>query len=195
MLHFFFLYYIIKVIASSDQCGIQNFDPDTVQFAVNGENSDVKAPWIAAIGLKRNEADGEIDFYVECSGVILTPRIIITTNHCFTRGKKPEYVRAGVTRIDQANPQDRRIREHRTHPDHNNMDWHYDLALVFLTEKLNFNGRVSALCLSSEPSPHPGVGVLVQGWREDLHGDSGMKVTQTIVNIRSKARLHFILRS
>ena len=190
MLHFFFLYYIIKVIASSDQCGIQNFDPDTVQFAVNGENSDVKAPWIAAIGLKRNETDGEINFYVECSGVILTPRIIITANHCFSGGIMPEYVRAGVTRIDQANPQDRRIREHRTHPDHNNKDWYYDLALVFLTEELNFNGRVSSLCLPSEPSPHPGdgVGVLVQGWGEDFLGNSGKKVTETKVDIRSKVR-------
>ena len=196
MLHFFVLYYIIKVIASSDQCGIQNFDPGTVQFAVNGEgNSDVNAPWIAAIGIKSNGPDGEITFAVECSGVILTPRIIITANHCFSGGINPEFVRAGVTRIDQANPQDRRIREHITHPDHNNKDWYYDLALVFLTEELNFNGRVSALCLPSEPSSHPGdnFGVLVQGWGEDLLEDSGKKVTQTKVNIRSKARHPFIL--
>ena len=188
MLHFFLLYYIIKVIASSDQCGIQNFDPGTVQFAVNGDNSDVNAPWIAAIGIKINGTDGEITFAVECSGVILTPRVIITANHCFD--VKLEYVRAGVTRIDQANPQDRGIRYHITHPDHNNKDWYYDLALVFLTEELNFNRRVSALCLPSEPSPHPGdgVGVIVQGWGEDFLGNSGKKVTETKVDIRSKVR-------
>ena len=123
----------------------------------------------------------------------MTPSVVITANHCFE--VKLEYVRAGVTRIDQANPQDRRIREHRTHPDHNNKDWYYDLALVFLMEELNFNRRVSALCLPSEPSPHPGdgVGVLVQGWGEDFLGDSGIKVTQTKVNIRSKASHPFIL--
>ena len=54
-------------------------------------------------------------------------------------------------------------------------------------------------CRRSEPSSHPGdgVGVLVQGWGEDFLGDSGMKVTETKVNIRSKAshrfNKHFIL--
>ena len=138
--------YIIQVIAASDQCGIRNFDPGTVQFAVDGEgNSDVKAPWIAAIGIIRNGTDGETKFAVTCSGVILTPRVIISANHCFSGGITPEYVRAGVTRIDQANPQDRRIREHRTHPDHKNKDWYFDLALVFMTEELNCNGTEECL--------------------------------------------------
>ena len=198
MLLYFLLCYLIKAIATSDQCGIQNFDPGNIQFANNGEgNSEVNAPWIAALGIKRRGTDGEIKFAVECSGVILTPSVVITANHCFSGGITPEYVRAGVTRIDQANPQDRRIREHRTHPDHNNKDWYYDLALVFLTEELNFNRRVSSLCLPSEPSPHPGdgVGVLVQGWGEDFLGVSGMKVTQTKVNIRSKVGHPFISRN
>ena len=188
MIHLFLSSYLIQAITTSDQCGVQNFDPGTLQFAVNGDDTDVRAPWIAALGMIRNGTDGEINFLVTCSGVILTPGVVITANHCFSDGITPEYIRAGVTRIDQANPQDRRIREHRTHPDHNNKDWYYDLALVFVTEELNFNGRVSALCLPSEPSTHPGdgVGVLVQGWGEDLLGDSGKKVTQTKVNIRSK---------
>ena len=194
MFHFLFLCYIIQVITASDQCGIRNFDPGAVQFAINNGkgNSDMKAPWIVAIGKFGNRTDGETKFLVSCSGVILTPRVIITANHCIFF--KPEYIRAGVTRIDQAKPQDRRIREHRTHPDHNNKDWYFDLALIFVTEELNFNARVSALCLPSESSSHPGdgVGVLVQGWGEDFLGDSGMKVTETKVNIRSKARHRFI---
>ena len=194
LFHFLVLCYIIQVIAASDQCGIRNFDPGTVQFAINDGkgNKDVKAPWIVAIGKFGKGTVGETKFFAVCSGVILTPRVIITANHCIF--KKPEYVRAGVTRIDQANPQDRKIREHRTHPDHNNKDWYFDLALVFVTEELNFNARVSALCLPSESSSHPGdgMGVLVQGWGEDLLGDSGLKVTQSKVNIRSKARHSFI---
>ena len=170
------LCYLIQVSTSSDQCGIQNFDPSTLQFAVNSEG-DAKAPWIAALGIKRNGTDGFIKFIVTCSGVILTPRVIITANHCFYSDINPEYIRVGVTRIDQANPQDRRIREHRTHPDHNNKDWYFDLALVFVTEELNFNGRVSPLCLPREPYSHPGegVGVLVQGWGENLLGDGGVQ--------------------
>ena len=103
MFHFLVLCYIIQVIAASDQCGIRNFDPGAVQFANNGEgNSDVKAPWIVALGIKRKGTDGETKFAVSCSGVILTPGIVVTANHCFSDGIAPEYIRAGVTRIDQA---------------------------------------------------------------------------------------------
>ena len=111
MIHLFLSCYIIQVNATSDQCGVQNFDPGTLQFAVNGDNSEVRAPWIAALGIKRNGKDGEIKFLVTCSGVILTPGIVVTANHCFFDGIMPEYIRAGVTRIDQANPQDRRRTE------------------------------------------------------------------------------------
>ena len=196
MFHFIFLCYIIQVIAASDECGIQDFDPGIAQFAINDGkgNSDVKAPWIVAIGKFGKGTDGETKFFADCSGVILTPKIIISVNHCFPDGRTPEYIRAGVTRIDQANPQDRRIREHKTHPDHNNKDWYYDLALVFLTERLNFDARVSALCLQSEPSDPPGknVGLTVQGWGEDFLGDAGMKVTEAKVSTRSKAGHPFI---
>ena len=47
---------------------------------------------------------------------------------------------------------------------------------------------MSPLCLPREPYSHPGegVGVLVQGWGENLLGDGGVQVTEVTVNIRSK---------
>ena len=99
----FLLCYLLDKLAHpviNHQCGVQNFDPSTLQFAVNSEG-EAKAPWIAALGIKRNGTDGFITFIVTCPGVILTPRVIITANHCFYySGLNPEYIRAGVTRID-----------------------------------------------------------------------------------------------
>ena len=92
----FLLCYLRQFSTSSDQCGVQNFDPSTLQFAVNSEG-EAKAPWIAALGIKRNGTDGFIKFIVTCSGVILTPRVIITANHCFYySGLNPEYIRSGL---------------------------------------------------------------------------------------------------
>ena len=193
MIHLIWLCFLIQDIVTSDECGITNFDPSSFQFAINGDNSDVKAPWMAALGIMRNDTEGDLKFAVTCSGVILTPNVIITAAHCFFDGLNPEYIRAGVTRIDQANPQDRKIREYKSHPDRNNKDWYYDLALVFVTEPLNFNGKVSSLCLPKKPYPHPGdgLGVLVQGWGGDQFGENGMELTQVKVNVRSKGECDY----
>ena len=186
MIDFFLLSCVIQAIATSDQCGIPKFDPGTFAIAAVDSDSDVKAPWIAALGMKRKRTDGFMTFAVICSGVIISPRVVLTANHCLA--KRPESIRAGVTRIDQANPQDRKIKGYITHPDHNNKDWYYDLALVLVTEEFNFNSKVTPLCLPNEPEIHPGdgVGILVQGWGEDWKGQGGREVTQVKVNIRSK---------
>ena len=160
MIRLFWLCFLIQDFVTSDECGISSYDPGSLQFAINGAESDINGPWMAALGIIRNDTEGELKFAVTCSGVILTPKVIATAAHCFSGRLKPEHIRAGVTRIDQANPQDRKIREYKSHPDRNNKDWYYDLALVFVTEALNFNGRVSSLCLPMEPYLHPGD----QGW-------------------------------
>ena len=103
MIHLFLSCYLIQVITTSDQCGSPRI-PGTLQFAIKGDNSEVRAPWIAALGIRVTGADEELKFLVTCSGVILTPGIVVTANHCLNGQNTlgPEYIRAGVTRIDQA---------------------------------------------------------------------------------------------
>ena len=190
MIQLFCLCCLTHIIATSDECGVKNLDPGSLQFAVSTDGGDVTAPWIAAIGAMREETNGYETFVVTCSGAILTTRMIITAAHCFAQGVAiyPEYVRVGVTRIDQKRSQDRRIQEVNTHPDHNNRDWYLDIALAFLTQELSFNDRVSPLCLPEGPYTHPGdgVSVLVQGWGEDVNGNVGMEVSEARVSVRSK---------
>ena len=61
------------------------------------------------------------------------------------------------------------------------------MAVLVLETELNFNGRVSPLCLPERPYTHPGEGVtiLVQGWGEDIDGRSGREVSQASVSVRS----------
>ena len=61
-----------------DQCGqvvkpsYQNY------FAINGDGARIVAPWIVALGVKKDEDnDGFDEFKVECTGAILTNDIVI----------------------------------------------------------------------------------------------------------------------
>ena len=180
---------IIVVNSDFEECGVKHVGSSGL-FAISGDGTDVNAPWLAAVGAMRNSSEGYEKFVVSCSGTILTRRIILTAAHCFGRGVPiyPEYVRAGVTRIDQKRSQDRKIQEVNIHPDHNNKDWYFDLALLFLEEVLIFTGRISPLCLPEKPFKHPGVGrtVSVQGWGEDINGVIGMQVSEATVTVRSQ---------
>ena len=188
MISLFLLCSLLVVSSALEECGIKNFGSSGL-FAIGRDGTDVQAPWLAAVGALRNSSEGYEKFIVTCSGTILTRRMILTAAHCFGRGVPiyPEYVRAGVTRIDQKRSQDRKIQEVRIHPDHNNKDWYFDLALLFLEEKLIFTGRISPLCLPEKPFKHPGVGrtVSVQGWGENSNGDIGREVSEATVTVRS----------
>ena len=183
MVRLVFLCCFLKIVNATEECGVILSGQE---FANSGDDRAVKAPWIAAIGKLRDTSDGYREFDVYCSGTILTRKFIITAAHC--EFKKPEYVRTGVTRIDQAYSQDRRIEDIKIHPDHNKNDWYFDLALIKLQEDLVFNGKVSALCLPVRPYNYPvdGIAMIVQGWGEDINGDAGREVTEARISVRSK---------
>ena len=191
-IYIFCLIFFLYFVTSSDlkQCG-RNVDSSSL-FAVSAginDSSEIRAPWLAAIGVIRNDSDGFETFVLTCSGTILTRKIIISAAHCFAEGVPiiPEVVRAGVTRTDQANHQDRKIHQFLIHPDHNSKDWYFDLVLVSLQDELIFNGKVTSLCLPDQPYTHPGDGVtiLVQGWGEDVNGIIGKQVSEATVSVRS----------
>ena len=185
---------MLNFVSTSDltQCGRANVASSTLLFAISdgvSDSSEIIAPWLAAVGAIRNDSDGFETFVLACSGTILTRKMILSAAHCFDDGVPiyPEIVRTGVTRTDQANPQDRRISQVLIHPARNNKDWYYDLALVIVTSDLLFNGKVASLCLPDEPSRHPGDGVtiLVQGWGEDVNGVVGKQISEATVSVRS----------
>ena len=192
MLKIVFLGWLFELVVNSntEECGRVNLVLGSNRFAINNDDSvDATAPWIAAIGAFRNTTDGLEKFVVTCSGTILSRKLVITAAHCLDNGVLilPEFVRVGVTRIDQTRAQDRRIKETRIQPDRNNNDWYFDVAVLILENELTFNERVSSLCLPERPYTHPGEGVtiLVQGWGEDINGRSGSQVSETSVSVRS----------
>ena len=177
-------------VRPAQECGKASLNSGPNQFAIDSDVSvDVTASWVAVIGDFRNSSEGFKKFVVGCSGVILSNNMVMSAAHCFDNGVviHPEFVRVGVTRIDQTRAQDRRIKEVRIHPDRNPPAWYFDLALIILEEKLIFNGRVASLCLPESPFTHPGDGVtlLVQGWGEDINGIAGQQISEATVSSRS----------
>ena len=191
MFKLLFLCYLFELAASElEDCGKANLELGSSQFAITGDDSEEpNAPWIAAIGaFRKSEDELEEKFVVTCSGSILSRTLVVTAAHCLEDGVAiiPEFVRVGVTRIDQTRAQDRRIKEVMNHPDWNN-NYYYDMALLVLEKELTFSGRVSSLCLPERAYTHPGDGmsILVQGWGEDINGRSGSQVTDVTVTVRS----------
>ena len=126
---------LFELVASElEDCGRVNLELGSNLFAISSDDSEeATAPWIAAIGAFRESSDGlEEKFVVTCSGTILSRNLVITAAHCLDDGVviHPEFVRVGVTRIDQTRSQDRRIKEVMNHPDGSNKDWYYDVALL-----------------------------------------------------------------
>ena len=191
MFKLLFLCYLFELTVSEmEDCGRANLELGSTLFAITGDDSEeVKAPWIAAVGAFRYSEDGnEEKFVVTCSGTILSRTHVITAAHCFDDGVPilPEFVRVGVTRIDQTKAMDRRIKEVMNHPDWNN-NYYFDVALLVLEKELTFSKRVYSLCLPETPYTHPGDGVtiLVHGWGEDINGRTGSQVSEAIVSVRS----------
>ena len=157
--------FILFVNSNIEECGRVNLELGSNLFAINNDDSvDATAPWIAAIGTFRKSTYGlEEKFVVTCSGTILSRKLVITAAHCLDNGSVivPEFVRVGVTRIDQTRAQDRIIKEVRNHPDRNNQDWYFDVAVLILEKELTFNERVSSLCLPERTYSHPGEGVTI----------------------------------
>ena len=88
-----------------DECGKVNLDP--TQFAIDGNGFKLFAPWIVALGVKKDEdKDGFVELKVVCSGSILTRNIVISASHCFDQDSAGYFynvsdliVRAGVGQV------------------------------------------------------------------------------------------------
>ena len=126
----------------------------------------------------------------------------MTAAHCFTeigRVKEkdfPNAVRVGANEIDLRYSEDRKIKKYTRHPKYEFPKFYFDVAIVFLEEELIFSSRISPICLPQATMTHPGqVPISVQGWGKDEEGNSGKRVSQANVGIRSKAECDYKFRN
>ena len=153
-----------------------------------GSPQEIKAPWLAAIGISRPYED----FTMLCSGSILTKKLIVTAAHCFFAPKTPTDVRAGDNDVDSRYAKERKILDKKIHPDYDRgskiKTYYFDIAIITVDEDFEYSSRISPICLPVRSSLHPGdgIGISVQGW-----GAKGKEVSENSVTIQSKGSLPF----
>ena len=118
--------------------------------------------------------------------------------HCFDQDSvgrnykvRDLIARAGITRIDSDRHLEIQIAKYVRHPKHKSPKIYYDLALVKLAQKINFNQRIQSICLPTEPVGDDDL-VTVQGWGQSSEGYKG-ELTEINVAARSVHNLNIII--
>ena len=169
-----------------EECTRDYSETEGAHFAFTGTDEEIKAPWLAAIGIiSPNE-----QFTVICSGSILTRRFILSAAHCFiVEAYKPSHLRVGANNIDSRYAKQREIFDVNLHPDYNSdtKTFYFDIAIVSVKEEIQYSSRISPICLPDSSSLHPGsgLGISVQGWGKTERGWK-KDVSQVTVIVRSK---------
>jgi len=173
---------LIIVKTSTESCGKQfSNDPRHTQGGRNAFD-----PWVVSLG--RHEED---DYKHECTGAILTKRIVITAGHCL-ENRNDLVVRAGRNNPRHIRSIERKIKAHIYHPKYDQRTFYYDVALVFLDRDLDFSIFVGSICLPdssfSSIKSFVGDGLVVQGWSSL---QAGLELSEIDVIIKSQDECNF----
>ena len=177
-----------QTLITNEECTREYTDTGSGHFAISGNNQEIKAPWLAALGISRRNKE----FLILCSGTILTKKVILTAAHCFFRSKRyfPTNVKVGANNIESIFAEERKIEDKKIHPDYDNatLAYYFDIALVIVDKEFKFCSRISPICLPDASYLHPGEGrgISVQGWGVTENGRRRKEVSQITVIIRAK---------
>ena len=186
--NFFVAVIILKSFVACDFDDCSRDYSDGGHFALSGADEDIKAPWLAAIGIGQEN----YEFRKLCSGSILTRKFILSAAHCFISQDKryqPTHVRAGANNIESYFTEQRKILDIKKHPDYDSTtkEYYFDIAIIKIDREFKFNSKISPICLPASNSLYPGngLGIAVQGWGVSDKG-KGKEVSEVSVIIRSR---------
>lgn len=137
----------------------------TVSYAqdpniIGGQNTIIdNHPWQVSL---RTITQGHI-----CGGSIVDDDWILTAAHCVLNANPANLtIAAGITeRTDNTTGQYRQVVEIIIHPNYNPNTLNNDLALLRLSQPLNFDARVKPIALTSNSAlTNPGISALLTGW-------------------------------
>ena len=185
-----FILLVSFVTSEIDDCSRDySDDGGNGHFAISGADEDIKAPWLAAVGIGRENNE----FFSLCSGTIITKKFILTAAHCWKHPiYKSTHVRAGANDINYFFIEQKEILNVKKHPDYDDSGseiYYFDIAIIELVEEFKFTSRIYPICLPEFSSRHPGndIGITVQGWGESDEGKGkGKEVSQVSVSVRSR---------
>ncbi|XP_026559466.1 ovochymase-1-like [Pseudonaja textilis] len=152
-----------------DNCGLASNQPRFLFSRIVGGEEAVPYswPWQASLQI--------LDEYI-CGGAVLTRTWIVTAAHCLKKeGKYQDLWRVVVATHDikeqDQSSQKRLVKQYIAHPDFNTSTLDSDIALVELTEPLEFNHYVHPVCLPEQDEKiEPSRICVITGWGNQYEG-------------------------
>lgn len=157
-------------------CGTR---PYKLNRIVGGQNADMgEWPWQVSLHFKT--------YGHACGASILTNGWLLSAAHCFVSSSQENLIAANW--ISYSGMQDqykydgvqrRSIQQIIPHPDYNQMTFDYDIALLELSEPLEFANTIQPICLPSSSHVFPaGMSCWVTGWGAMREGAGAARLLQ-----------------
>lgn len=158
------------------ECGTR---PYKLNRIVGGQNAELgEWPWQVSLHF--------LNYGHSCGASILSKKWLLSAAHCFKTtspinlipsnwqsysGMQDQYNHNGVER--------RTIQRIITHPDYSQMNYDYDIALLELSQPLEFSNTIQPICLPSSSHVFPsGIACWVTGWGALREGGQAAQVLQ-----------------
>ncbi|XP_030641168.1 suppressor of tumorigenicity 14 protein homolog [Chanos chanos] len=143
-------------------CGVRPYKHNRI---VGGQDADVgEWPWQVSLHFRTS---GHV-----CGASIISPKWLLSAAHCFISSDPAYKVESNwqtysgmQDQFKQENVQRRAVKKIIAHPNYNQMTFDYDIALLELSEPLQFNNLASPVCLPASSHVFPaGMPCWVTGW-------------------------------
>ena len=135
-------------------------------------------PWM--VSLQRDQGHGFAHF---CGGSIIEDDIVLTAAHCI-QDKQASEVKAvfGTEDLSLIGPHrtERNVSKIIVHPSYISKQSYYDVAILILDQKLDFNDGISSICLPSEATSRHRVDQFARltGWGSTKPGGPASQILQ-----------------
>ncbi|KAK1894852.1 Suppressor of tumorigenicity 14 protein like [Dissostichus eleginoides] len=165
-----------KVNAKCDPCGTR---PYKLNRIVGGQNAAMgEWPWQVSLHF--------LTYGHVCGASIISEKWILSAAHCFSTTSPENHVASNwqtyngmQDQYKQDGVQIRPVKKIITHPDYNQMTFDFDIALLELSEPLEFTNTIQPICLPAPSHIFPaGTSCWVTGWGAMREGGSKAQLLQ-----------------
>lgn len=183
---FILIYFVINLrlvpseIINSNACGLSNPAPRII----NGQPATKKEmPWIVALSVDFSEA-----YTVKsCGGSIISPSFILTAAHCLILKNSTERPSVWVNYNSSIRSKGNRalVKNFAVHPayDRNRHVHAYDIAILKLWDRLEFDDFVKPICLPCKRWDIDGKPLVVAGWGRTETGPKSDVLLRTTIRV------------
>lgn len=128
-----------------------------------------------------------------CGGIILGPKNVLVTAKCL-QGVRPSDV---VTKVGEwqlgSNAEPRpfqilHVRSIQPHPQFNPSTLEYDIAIIHLSEQINFDQHIAPICLDENELSNPLDNCVTTGWGKEVL--RGKFMSSLVTKVTSKFNKH-----